>query len=221
MRIQAVAFDLDGTLYPNYQMYLQSVPFFFAHPRLVRQFGRVRHRIRRIRPIPDFRRLQAELLASSLHLTAEEAFGLIERTIYGRWETTFRRIRPYPGARETLRIFRSEGLKTAVISDFPVDRKLRYLGLEDLVDCAFSSEEIGYLKPNPEPFRAVAECLALPTERILYVGNHYKYDILGAKEVGMRSAHLSRRKTVDSRADLTFSTYGELREAVLKYARTS
>jgi putative hydrolase of the HAD superfamily len=221
MDIQAVAFDLDGTLYPNYKMYLRSVPFFVAHPRLVRHFGKIRRVIRTVRPIYNFRWLQAELLAGSLRISTAQAAELIERNIYGRWEETFRKISAYVGAREALQTLRAEGLRLAVISDFPVHRKLKYLGLDDLFDCAFSSEEIGYLKPNPEPFLSLAQRLSLPPDQIMYVGNNYKYDILGAREVGMRSAHLSRKRMIDSKADLTFTNYGELRDSILKYAHTS
>ncbi len=221
MDIQAVGFDLDGTLYPNYKMYLHSIPFFLAHPRLVRHFGKIRRVIRTIRPIQNFRRLQAELLASSLRLSTEQAAELIERNIYGRWEETFRRIPAFSGVRETLEGLREGGLRLAVISDFPVHRKLEYLGIADLIDFAFSSEETGYLKPNPEPFLSLSERLGIPTDKIMYVGNNYKYDILGAKEVGMRSAHLSTKRMIDSKADLTFSKYGELRDSILKFAHTS
>lgn len=221
MDIKAVAFDLDGTLYPNYRMYLHSVPFFLAHSRLVRHFGKVRRRIRTIRPIDDFRELQARLLSDSLHIPTERAARLIEDTIYGQWQGTFRRIPAYRGVRSTLEALLSSGLRIAVISDFPVERKLKYLGLDDLVECAFSSEETGYLKPNPEPFLELSRRLALPPDKIMYVGNHYEYDILGAKEAGMRSAHLSGRKSADSEADLTFASYEELRDSILKGAHTS
>ncbi len=221
MDIQAVAFDLDGTLYPNHKMYLRSIPFFLTHARLVRHFGKIRRTIRMIRPIHNFRGLQAELLAVSLRVTTNHAAELIERNIYGRWEETFQGISAYSGVRNCLEGLHSGGLRIAVISDFPVERKLKYLGLDDLVDCAFSSEETGYLKPNPEPFLELSKRLGLPADKIMYVGNHYKYDILGAKEVGMKSAHLSSRKVIDSKADLTFSSYGDLRDSIMKYIHTS
>jgi len=221
MDIKAVGFDLDGTLYPNYRMYLHSVPFFLAHPRLVRHFGKVRRRIRTIRPIEDFRKLQAELLAESLRIPVQRAARLIEETIYEQWQGTFRRIPAYRGVRATLEALLSNGLRIAVISDFPVERKLRYLGLDDIVECAFSSEETGYLKPNPEPFLELSHRLGLSAGEIMYVGNHYKYDILGAKEAGMRSAYLSGRRSADSEADITFASYEELRDSILKVAHTS
>jgi len=221
MKIQAVAFDLDGTLYPNYKMYFHSVPFFLAHPRLVSHFGRIRTTIRTIRPVRNFRGLQAELLAISLKVTVEKAAELIERNIYGRWEETFRRITAFPGIHELLERLKGQGLKLAVISDLPVERKLRFLKLEGLFDCAFSAEETGYLKPNPEPFLELAGRLGLSPGDIMYVGNNYKYDILGAKEVGMKSAHLTGKRIADSKADLTFSSYAQLEDSILEHIHAS
>ena len=47
-------------------------------------------------------------------------------------------------------------------------------------------------------------------EEILYVGDHYEYDVLGAHAVGMRVAHLTRKERPDSVADFQFGGYKEL-----------
>jgi len=217
MAIEAIAFDADGTLYPDYQMYLRSIPFFLLHSRLIRHFGKVRKRIRTIRPIDDFHSLQAELLAAELRIPAARAAELIDRHIYGTWEGLFRKVTAYPSLRGLLEELKREGFRLAVLSDLPVERKLRYLGLDGLWDCAFTCEEIGYLKPNPEPFLALADRLRLPPERIMYVGNNYRYDVVGASEVGMKTAHLSRSQAPGSRADLTFASYSQFRRSLLNY----
>ena len=45
--ISAVAFDLDGTLYPNYSLYIRLLPFLFRHPQLIAALGKARQIIRR------------------------------------------------------------------------------------------------------------------------------------------------------------------------------
>jgi putative hydrolase of the HAD superfamily len=40
--INAVAFDIDGTLYPNYRLYSRLLPFILTNPRLMRDFGKAR-----------------------------------------------------------------------------------------------------------------------------------------------------------------------------------
>lgn len=210
MDLKAIAFDLDGTLYPHYMMYLASLGLGLRHPRLVWHFGRVRSEIRKVRPIDDFRAVQARMLADRMGISEEEARSLIEEKIYTRWEQSLRRLRPYPHLREVLSALAEDGYRLAVLSDFPVVAKLEFLGLDGFWDVAMCTEESGYLKPNPEPFLLLAERLGFVPEQILYVGNSYAYDIVGGHAAGLRTAHLVRRPPKGSIADVSFSTYPEL-----------
>jgi putative hydrolase of the HAD superfamily len=219
MLIKAVAFDVDGTLYPYSRLIGTSVALALQYPRFFGQFARVRIDVRRARPIEDLRRLQTELLADRLKMSVESADALIRKVIYGHLEERFRLVRPFRGVAAALSALREQELKLAVLSDFPVTRKLRYLGLDGLWDCELSSEETNYLKPNPEPFLALAGRLGLEPREILYVGDRYSYDVLGAHGVGMRTAHLSRRPAAGSVADLTFSSYASFARLVREIGR--
>lgn len=210
MNLKAVAFDVDGTLYPNVAMYFRSIPFGLTHPRLLLAFRRIRAEVRRRRPVEDLRRLQAQMLSRALRISVTEADARIRTFLIPRWESQLRTVPLYPGVRECIAGLRELGLRVAVSSDFPVERKLELLGLSGLFDCALWTETSGYLKPNPEPFLELASCLDLPPEDILYVGNSYAYDIEGAKNVGMMAAHVTRRQVPASVADLSFARYPEL-----------
>ncbi|HUX11984.1 MAG TPA: HAD family hydrolase [Spirochaetia bacterium] len=215
MGIRAVAFDVDGTLYPNRTMYLKSVGFGLRHARLMIAYGRVRRAIRSIRPIEDFRQLQARMLSEELSVTVDEAARLVHSIVYNEWEEIIREVPAYPHIREMILDLRARGIRTGVVSDFPVERKLSFLGLGDLWDCAFSAEEVKYLKPNREPFEHLAECLVVPVSSTLYVGNSYRYDVLGAKNAGMLCAHIAKKPERNSVADVTFSDYRTLHEWIL------
>jgi putative hydrolase of the HAD superfamily len=212
MRLQVVAFDVDGTLYPNRAMYLLSVPFALRYFGILSAFARVRKEIRKVRPIDDFYRTQAELFARHRGIPVEKAAEIIESVIYGRWETLIKHVKPYPHVKETVEELKKAGLKLAVLSDFPLREKLRYLGLEGYWDYAKSSEESGYLKPGSEPFQDLVAFFSVPPEEILYVGNSYKYDIDGAKAQGLAAAHLTKSAPWNSAADFSFSDYRELRK---------
>jgi putative hydrolase of the HAD superfamily len=97
-----------------------------------------------------------------------------------------------------------------VSSDFPVHKKLERLKLEGFFACEQWTEESGYLKPHPEPFARLAECLGTPPENIAYVGNSYSYDVLGAKNAGMIAVHLARRSHKNTIADYTTRNYQKL-----------
>ena len=40
--IEAIAFDIDGTLYPAWKLTLRAVPFFICHIRFMNAFRKVR-----------------------------------------------------------------------------------------------------------------------------------------------------------------------------------
>lgn len=212
MNIRAVGFDIDGTLYPNDVLYRKSLLRALRHPRLMYHFGRLRKEIRQVRPIEDFYRLQAELLARSLGVSEERARWLIEERIYRRWEKIAAEVPLYARVREVIARLRAENLRLGVLSDFPAGPKLEAIGLGGLWDCELSAEEVGYLKPNPEPFVSLASCLGVTPEEMVFVGNHESYDVLGAKSVGMKTALIvpERKADRENEADFTFTHYSQL-----------
>lgn len=215
MKIKAVGFDIDGTLYPNFSMYVSSSSSFFCHPRLVYHFGKVRKEIRSSEYTGDFRETQAKLLSYSMNISQDKAADLIERQLYQRWVYSFKGVKPFKTVRPALLSLKREGLKMGALSDFPVEKKLDFLGLTDLMDIAFSSEETGYLKPHSAPFINMISKFGIKAEEILYVGNSYKYDILGAKKAGLRTAHFVKKPESDSQADYSFYSFLDLRDWIL------
>ena len=168
-----------------------------------------------MRPIDDLQSLERLLLAERLGIGVDAAAAFIDRTVHEGWESLLDRVKPYLGVRECVARLHAAGLRTGVISDFPVGRKLGRLGLEGLFECAQWSEESGYLKPNPEPFLRIADCLGSTPETTVYVGNSYEYDVVGAKSVGMVAVHLARRRVAGGVADFTTRSYRDLGDWIL------
>ena len=215
-RIKAVAFDVDGTMYANSRMYLRSIGWGLRNWKLIKAFRTVRQDIRDIKPIDDFYGLQAKLTGQAMGISTQQAGKLIRERVYRDWEQTLSGIRLENGLIETLQVFRDMGLGLGVLSDFPVNQKLEILGLNSMFEFALSAEEVGYLKPNPEAFKALANGLGLAPEQILYVGNSYSYDIVGAHSVGMMTAHFAKKPRKHSLANFTFSIYANLRDWVVE-----
>lgn len=206
--IRAVAFDIDGTLYPVRRIVPRSLPLICAHLKLFYAFGKARQALRRERPGPALRRRQAELVAHLLGVDAGEAARRIEQVVYGQWPRRFGRLRPYAGVVQTLAALRRQGLRLGVVSDSPFTReKLSALGLHGGWDAVVSADEAGALKPNPEPFLRVAQLLAVPPGEVMFVGNSYHRDVVGAHCAGMRAAHFTRRRVRDGVAAVSFSHY--------------
>jgi putative hydrolase of the HAD superfamily len=219
----AVAFDLDGTLYPNYRLnirlgpsVLRELPFFIA-------LGRARAVLHgkgdgppRFSSGDEFYAFQARLMASLLKAEPAAVREKTERLIYRGWEPLFKKIAPFSGLRETLAALRASGCKLGLLSDFPPERKLEYLRLGGLWDAVICSELTGSLKPAALPFVELARGLGCPPEKILYVGNSRKYDVRGAKQAGMKAALISwpfKQGCPD--ADFVFSDYRKLAQFVL------
>jgi putative hydrolase of the HAD superfamily len=218
-QLDAVAFDLDGTLYPNYRFYIRLLPFIAREHRLLRAMGSARDVLRSAARGGRFYDLQAELMAGILRSDIGDVRDRTDRLIYRGWEPLFKGIKLYSGVRETLAAFRADGLKLGLLSDFPPDAKLVNLGLPDAFDAALCSETFGRLKPDPVSFRALSERLGVEAGRILYVGNSVRYDVAGAKAAGFRSALIRRPGWRSGQstggADFIFSSYRQLRRFVL------
>lgn len=70
--------------------------------------------------------------------------------------------------------------------------KLRYLKLEHLVDELVTSEETGFIKPDPRIFQVALERCVCRADEVVVVGDSWKSDILGAQQAGIRAIWLNR-----------------------------
>jgi putative hydrolase of the HAD superfamily len=196
-KITAVAFDLDGTLYPNFRLYRRLLPLLFRHGRLLAAFGKTRGQIRREQERDpsafNFYEYQARLTAQRLNAPFELVNKKIETLIYRGFEPHFLKIKLYPHVKELLAELRAASLKLGILSDFPLKTKLKNLGIADGWDAVICSEETGALKPAARPFLELAAALGCAPANILYVGNSYRYDVIGAGRAGMKTALITRR----------------------------
>ena len=213
--IRAVLFDVDGTLYPQSYFIRTSIQFMLMHPLLSAAFRQLRHDVRQIGGVEDLHLAQISLAAGYLRIPADRAQELLEKHIYGTFMTMLGRAKPYPAVEPLLAAFKDAGLKLGVITDYPTGDKLSALGFNQYWDVAISADTLGHLKPEPDAFLLAAQELKISPEQIIYVGNEYKYDIIGAKKAGMKAAHLAKKPMPDSVADLTFSNFEDLRGYIL------
>jgi putative hydrolase of the HAD superfamily len=227
--IKAVAFDLDGTLYPDYRLYVRLIPLALRHARLLTAFAKARNIIHREEEgsgewgvgsggTPNYYDLQARLTAEILKQPPDIIKEKIDRLIYTNWPRHFSKIKLFPHAKELLDGLRAAKFKLGLLSDFPPRVKLEKLGLSGYWDVVLCSEDCGVLKPARRPFEELARALGCPPEQILYVGNSPRYDAEGAKRAGMKTALktslFAPGKPGD--ADFTFNDYRKLRDFMLQ-----
>ena len=219
--IQAVAFDIDGTLYKPRDLHARMMFHFFRFNHFFLQYGIVRSKIHDMGVLDDFYATQAEMLAKRIGCSVETAEARLERIVYKGLSPFFESIPLCAHVEETFQAFHAAGLKIALMSDFPPEQKGSLWGLRKYCDVLLGTETTGALKPAVHPFRVLAEKLGIAPEHILYVGNSVTYDVVGAKNAGMKAAHfeplwrnllgISSRK-----ADISFCDYRQLRKIVLQ-----
>ncbi len=227
--ISAVAFDIDGTLYPSWKFYVKILPFCLKHAKLMSAFSKTRKEIRIWQEKnPDklndnFFEFQAEIFAQFAKQDSKQLETFVEKEIYIGWKEKFKTMKAFPYAKEAIEAIKQKGLKIAVLSDFVPEQKNDIWGILPLCDVVLGSEKIGALKPSKLVFENLANNLKLSPEEILYVGNNFDYDIIGAKQVGMKTAYIASpinmffhkifNKKKNIKADIYFSNYKDF----LKY----
>jgi len=165
--ISAIAFDIDGTLYPSWRFNLRIIPFLLKNFNFMSAFNKTRKDIRLWQEknpdkvLSNFFDFQAEILAKHAGKNKEDVKNFLETEIYEGWKKRFARIKPYFFARESIEEFKRCGLKIALLSDFLPEQKNDVWGILPLCDAAFGTEAIGALKPSPLPFKRLAEALDL------------------------------------------------------------
>ena len=85
---------------------------------------------------------------------------------------------------------REDGLKLGLVSNafdpgWLLRRDLEQMGIEQRIDVAVFSSEVGKRKPHPEIFERALAALEAAPERTLFVGDRLYEDVRGAGELGM------------------------------------
>ena len=103
---------------------------------------------------------------------------------------------PFPDAIPALQRVQKAGVKLVIISN--TDRHIMDQTLRQLSPLAFDAvvvaEDVRAYKPDTTAFTRALEHAGARPEEILHVAFGFKYDIAAAKEVGMQTAWVNRRR---------------------------
>lgn len=94
----------------------------------------------------------------------------------------------YPEANETITSLRQQGYIVAIVSnrDKPYDDYLTQKGLFDQVNFSLAAGEINCWKPGVEIFIHAANLAKVNPADVVYIGDNYYADIVGARNAGLR-----------------------------------
>ena len=203
--IRAVLFDLDGTLRHSQPTFMQAFLQIAGSlqvdlsPENSRQASRWLHYY-----WAQSRELLADwptYLEQPQHFWANHArllllamgCGEAESTslstgIAGRMQDSFKpEDQVLPDVPSTLMHLKSAGYRLGVVSNRrkPYDEQLAALGLQEYFELWLYAGDLERWKPNPEMFAIALQQLDLPAQAVVYVGDNYFADVLGAQGAGL------------------------------------
>ncbi len=99
---------------------------------------------------------------------------------------------PLPGARDVVKGLREDGYRVGVVSnsDGTVADALDTAGFGGLFELIIDSGNVGVSKPDPAIFGVALDELAVPADRVWYVGDSHFHDVGGARAAGLQAAVL-------------------------------
>jgi putative hydrolase of the HAD superfamily len=215
MRIQAITFDVGGTLIEPWP----SVGHLYAEVA-------ERHGMKNISPADLNTRFVAaweanrdfDYTKAGWEKLVNETFrgltGASDRvTFFAELYERFAEAdawRVFPDVRPSLESLASQGIRLGAISNW--DERLRgllqRLRLHDYFETLAISCEVGFPKPSPVLFQHAATKLGLPAAAILHVGDSVELDVRGARAAGFEAVRVERGRR--ARIDGSLRSLAEL-----------
>jgi HAD superfamily hydrolase (TIGR02253 family) len=126
----------------------------------------------------------------------QQTLNKIDYKILASGIVAYRRAReafliPYPHVYSTLVELTRMGLCLGIVSDAPIMEawlRLAYMSFHHIFQAAITFDETGERKPSPVPFRTILSKLGVQPEESLMVGDWVERDIVGAAQIGMKTA---------------------------------
>jgi len=179
--IQAVLFDVDGTLVDSNDLHTSSWKETFLH------FGRNV-------PYPDLRRqigkgadqyMPVFWSDEELHRFGKEMERFREELFLKKY---LKQAKPFPKAKELLERMRQDGKQVALASSSKtevIDFYTELLGIGDIINARTTADEARRSKPYPDIFSAaLGDLEGVTADETLVVGDA-PYDILAASKLGI------------------------------------
>ncbi len=195
MKYKAICFDIDGTLYDVKVQNSYVSKMALRHPVVCARYNALRKHIRAKQddfentPLKNksFREREAIMFmeSSGLFKSEEKARRYLDDRYYNVLYKYYGVVEKQPEVIRTMHYLKYKGIRTAVLSDWPIQNKLNQIGVDEFMEFKICSDDSGYLKPSVHCFEYLLYNLKLEASEILYVGDSYEKDILGAGKAGI------------------------------------
>ncbi len=203
-KIKAIVFDLDGTLYSNKFLTLNAMWYNLNQLFTVRKLMKIRKKLSGI----DYgnSELYYDKLVEEVSKVTNKKVNEIKKWYIENFVRRFvkmikEKYKPRERLNELLEILKSNDIKLAVFSDYPlVKERLEALCVNtNYFNMIVSSEDYGVLKPSARPLVDIADKLTLKTSEILVVGDKDDTDGESAKLAEMSFIKINEKETIKQR----------------------
>jgi HAD superfamily hydrolase (TIGR01662 family) len=186
--VDAVLFDLDGTILDSIGVYFQIIETVFDRLDLDMP---AREKIREAAKTGEFKwgrvfpSSTQEVLDDRIKRT-QEITAKIYPKLFGS------NLKLIPRAKETLEIILQRGIKVGVVTSTPrknLTHKLAALedpGIKDLLEVFIAADDVHRKKPAPDPLLMGSQRLDISPSQCMYVGDS-RTDIQAGKAAGMKT----------------------------------
>ncbi len=140
------------------------------------------------------KQIRRRQIADTLSALGLEEPRLVDELSEVHWTIMSRSFKLYPEATEVLMKLGSK-YRLSLLSNGPSDlqrEKIRVLGVEGHFDLIVISGEVGCFKPSREVFMCLVGRLEAEPHEVMYVGDNYEKDMLGALGAGLRAVWVNR-----------------------------
>ena len=225
--IKAVVFDLDNTLVDFMKMKRRAIEeaipaMIDAGLDITAEFAnKIIDEIYKEQGI-EYQQVFDEFLRRVLH---KVNYKILSAGIVAYRRAREAALKPYPHVYPTLNKLSKMGIKMGILSDAPVKEawlRLAYLNFHHIFDEVVTFEDTGERKPSPLPFNAILKKLRVKPLEALMVGDWVERDIVGAANVGMKTAFARYGDTFNTEhhnADYDLKDIRELEDIIIKENR--
>jgi putative hydrolase of the HAD superfamily len=221
--IKAVVFDLDNTLMDFMKMKRRSIEE--AIPAMI-DAGLSVTKEEANKVIDEIYKEKGIEYQQVFDLFLQRVNNKIDYKILSAGIVAYRRAReaaliPYPHVYSTLNKLLKLGILMGILSDAPVKEawlRLAYLNFHHIFDSVVTFEDTGKRKPNAAPFLVMLKKLEVRAEEALMVGDWAERDIVGARNVGMKTAFAKYGDTFNTEehnADYELNDISELIDIII------
>ena len=181
--IKAVILDLDDTLYPEIDYFLQIFSSYAATRNYIGDIQRlflqgIRFKSKDI--LGDILK-ELSIYSNEKHDELFEVYCNCHVEITLDWE-----------AEKLLKWLKENKIKTGILTNGVVavqKNKVSHLNLNKYVDKIVYARNCSVEKPNPAAFKVILDKLGVESQECVFIGDNEETDIKGAQQVGMTAYH--------------------------------